>query len=47
MRYFYLVDRGSVGSALFVTQGVAGDEYDTDKSVLDGMASASTIGQPD
>jgi len=46
MRYFYLVDRGAQGSVLFVTQGTAGSVYDTDKQVVDLMASKSTIAAP-
>ena len=46
MRYFYLVDRGAQGSVLFVTQGTAGSAYDTDKQVVDLMASKSTIAAP-
>jgi hypothetical protein len=46
LRYFYLVDRGAGGSVLFVTQGLAGDAYTTDKQVVDLMASQSTIAAP-
>jgi hypothetical protein len=43
MRYFYLVNRGSDGSVLFVTQGMSGSDYSENQSVVDLMASQSTI----
>ena len=45
-RYFYLVDRGAQGSALFITQGTAGSAYDQDRQVVDLMASKSSISKP-
>ncbi len=46
LRHFYLVDRGADGSVLFETTGEAGGAYDTNRGVVDLMASKSRIVPP-